>query len=204
MVVRVISSSERAKETWLTNPLIQLCFVVDVHSCIPHSHFDYNLSFVVKLEVASRTMSVCRRLCRCLCLWFCLCLWLIPLFWNWNLLGRYQCADGTRGGWSSCIWVLILEIACFPQHNQLWLVIIQLGAVLIIFVREKKIYRQNWKNLHTSWTLTTSSYTTADHILRGLVLVKAIFLLKVNLWYWSKYSKTTCFKQGVQNTKGEL
>ena len=36
------------------------------------------------------------------------------------------------------------------------------------------------------------------------MLVRAIFLLKVNLWYWSKYSKTTCFRQGVQNTKGEL
>ena len=70
--------------------------------------------------------------------------------------------------------------------------------------QRKKIIGKIEKNLHTSWTLTTSSYTTADHILRALVLVKAIFLLKVNLWYWSKYSKTTCFRQGVQNTKGEL
>ena len=175
MVAWVFSSYERARETWLTNPLIQLCYVADVHSCIPHSHFDYNLSFVVKLEVASRTMSVCRRLCRCLCLWFCLCLWLIPLFWNWNLLGRYQCADGTRGGWSSCIWVLILEIACFPQHNQLWLVIIQLGAVLIIFVREKN-KRKNWKFkfiyildfdnfiLHHRWPYITSIGLSKSHL----------------------------------------
>ena len=113
-------------------------------------------SFVLKLELA-RKLPVCRCLCLCLCLCFCLCLWLIPLFWNWNLLERYQCADGTRGDWSSCIWVLILEIACFPQHNQLWLVIIQLGAVLIFFVKEKKIKAKLKIQiyLHTSWTLTT-------------------------------------------------